>query len=112
MQYATVLFHLNTHADEHAHKNTREWGSNEARGDTAELSVNPQLADTQPTTSMTRTVEACRTASDEKRSPGYNGPGLKKVENKNGAANLMCATLWETFRVFASKRFFVVIIMI
>lgn len=28
-------------------------GSNEARGDTAELSVNPQLADTRPTTSMT-----------------------------------------------------------
>lgn len=36
-----------------AHTNTQEeWRSNEARRDTAELSVNPQLADTQSTTSM------------------------------------------------------------
>lgn len=42
-----------THTDTHARRNTREWGSNEVRGDTAGLSVNPQLADTQLTTSMT-----------------------------------------------------------
>lgn len=85
MQYATVLFYLNTHADEHTHTNTREWGSNEARGDTAELSVNPQLADTRLTTSMTSFLEQWKPAElHQMRSLGYIGPGLREVENKNG----------------------------
>lgn len=59
MQYANTVgvFHrirIDTLAHTHTHTNTQEeCGPNEARGDTAELSVKPQLADVQSTTSMT-----------------------------------------------------------
>lgn len=87
------LYTLTTHTDTHAHTNTREWRANEVHGDAAGLSVNPQLADMQLTTSMSLfapAVEACPVPSDAKGS--------------TRAGNGWVLHLWKSFQGAARRR--------
>lgn len=77
-----------TQTDAHAHTNIQEeLGSNEARGDPGELSVSPQLADTQSTTSVTSFLKLGKPVELHQKQPKEK-PEVKWIWTEKGEGRM------------------------